>query len=486
MSQDLLDKLPATLRGKVEQITRALPNSKEIFDELYTFALAEANEISKRKVQKPASVPVETAGVDVKEEEIIFNLKDVTVLSPLRKKLNLILHLSTSSRKPVLSLAKDTKIEMTIEDLKTNVKMATFLPVPEKSNIFYIFINYQKAADDVYTEPILATINKAAILDQFKTSGLVEIGEEDFTKCIEFMRKQAIMTGFRISDPFFKVNPDQDVSFHVECHRGTKEGTLYFLPDHIIFGFKKPILLFESADIESITYSSITRLTFNVTLITKDDRKFEFSMIDQAEYSKIDEYVKRKQVKDRSMSEELKAKTSHKNQASQENQVSSLQEAAQQLAEGENLKDMNLDSDDEEGDVNFEAESELSDGSDDGEDDYGDDDEDEEEGADEGADEGEYNEKTFEEAEKAYQEENDDEGDSEDNDEREDDENDEYMHDFEKREEHGEELESNISPQEGFPVDLGLDDIPIEIDDDEDGDNNNEEDDGENSGVEYD
>lgn len=116
-------------------------------------------------------------------------------------------------------------------------------------------------------------------------------------------------------------------------------------------------------------------------------------MIDQNEYTKIDEYVKRKQVVDRSMSEELKAKTKSKisnnnnnNMGSQDNNSidnsknnensldpnntnghqSILEAATKQFEQSNtfNLNDVHLDLDDDEAlDANFEAESDLSDGS---------------------------------------------------------------------------------------------------------------------------
>ena len=86
-------------------------------------------------------------------------------------------------------------------------------------------------------------------------------------------------------------------------------------------------------------------------------------MIDQTEYAKIDDYVKRKQMKDKSMSEELKAKSKSKGQATDgtAGQPSILQEATRQMQDEK--KAGVFSDDDEENDQNFEAESDLSDGS---------------------------------------------------------------------------------------------------------------------------
>lgn len=360
MSGTFIDDLPVELKSKVQKITSILPHAAEIFEEVYKLGQDNAiqNETSKRKIAK-----TEDANQDSKiiESNIIFQLKDVSVLSPLRKKLTLAIHLSDSTRKPVLSLLNNDKSEISIDNLKENIKLATFLPFPEKNNLVYFFISHKLS-----TDPILININKDHIIKQFKQSAFIDQDAEDFSKCIEYMRKQAILTSFRIFDPFSidSIKPDNNVlnSSFVNAHKGTKEGTLYFLPNYIIFGFKKPILLFESDDIDAITYSSITRLTFNITLITKTGEKFEFSMIDQSDYNKIDVYVKTKQVIDKSMSDELRAKTSKQNKQTEE--PTALEAAKQQMSTETAINGLDFDSDDDEDDQDFQSGQEEDENSD--------------------------------------------------------------------------------------------------------------------------
>ncbi|AMD19183.1 HBR282Cp [Eremothecium sinecaudum] len=335
-----LDQLPKELRAEVEKISKLLPEALPIFELVYQDGQNNGN--SKRKALK-----TDVSG-KLNDSNVIFELKDISCLSPVRKKLNMTISLDADF-KPIIVFNKNNIAELIIKDLKDSVNYAVFLPFSEKKNLLYLYMRYQNP-DGTNPDPVLLTMNKEVVLKQFKDASKVPPEATDFSECMEYMRKQAILTGFRISDPFS--NSNGPPAFHVECHRGTKEGTLYFLPDHIIFGFKKPILTFDSNDIESITYSSITRLTFNVTLITKNQDKYEFSMIDQSEYAHIDEYVKRKQVKDKSMSDELKAKTTAKSQ--QAGEQSALKEATQQLKEQSSIKDIPLDSDDEEEDGNFE------------------------------------------------------------------------------------------------------------------------------------
>ncbi|KAG0655723.1 hypothetical protein C6P45_002912 [Maudiozyma exigua] len=390
MSTDFLQEVPSDLRYKIEKIASILPDSIELFQEIYDFALNKGENLQRKK----ATISKELEAVNIEDSNIIFKLENASILSPIRKKLDFVFHLNSNDKQPMISLLKNSKIEYSINNLKTNIKMATFLPVPEKSNIVYLYLECKSVKDPTQQESILMALNKTSTLGQFIKMGILPNNEKDFKKCKDYMRKQAILTGFRIIDPFSNngtnttsSNNDniqgQLKSFHVECHRGTKEGTLYFLPDHILFGFKKPILVFQSTDIASITYSSITRLTFNMTLITNNDEKFEFSMIDQSEYAKIDEYVKTKQVIDKSMSEELKAKKLKSSQqtAGNSEENSALKDAVAEMndtaTDATNINNLAGDSDDEENDQDFQAESDLSDGSENGEEDEEDDDDEE-------------------------------------------------------------------------------------------------------------
>ncbi|CUS22420.1 LAQU0S05e04962g1_1 [Lachancea quebecensis] len=378
MATNFLEDIPQELSKRIKAVCERDGSALKTFEDLYNYAKQDPELRKKIKGEEPL--------IEVPQDAVIFQLKDVSVLTPFRKKLDLVISVSPTTGKPALSLSKDMVPQLSITQLNTSVKFATFLPFPEKKNMAYLFICYVPEGDPAANEFVLVTLNKDATVKQFQAASLLNSESAEFSNCVEYIRKQAILVGFRISDPFSAAS-GATPSFHVEAHRGTKEGTLYFLPDHVLFGFKKPILLFSSQEIESITYSSITRLTFNVTLITKSGDKFEFSMIDQNEYTLIDDYVKRKQVIDNSMSEENKAKSAHKDQNATEH-ASLLEEAAQQLKGEGNVGDIPLESDDEEADVDFEVDSSLSDGSDSGSGSDQEDQEDEEEGSASAAEDG--------------------------------------------------------------------------------------------------
>ena len=257
-------ELSDELRDKVKKITDAIPEALTVFEQVYTVGQKSGRvsepDNKRRKVD-------DSDLLSVSNENVVFELQDVSVLSPLRKKLTMSITLDEKTQLPMITLSKNNNIEFILPDIKNTVKFGTFLPFPEKKNLIYLFIFYER--DQSSSDPILITLNKDHILKQFRDRNLLRNDEADFQDCIDYMRRQAILTGFRISDPLSKVVMDSHHSFFVDCHRGSKEGTLFFLPEHIIFGFKKPILLFESHEIDAITYSSITRLTFNATLMTK-------------------------------------------------------------------------------------------------------------------------------------------------------------------------------------------------------------------------
>jgi Histone chaperone Rttp106-like len=88
-------------------------------------------------------------------------------------------------------------------------------------------------------------------------------------------------------------------------------GFLFFLPTGILWAFKKPLLFFAFDVIESTSYTSVLQRTFNLNVATRasdNTQEFEFSMIDQADFSGIDAYVRGHGLQDASMAEQRRAK----------------------------------------------------------------------------------------------------------------------------------------------------------------------------------
>lgn len=125
---------------------------------------------------------------------------------------------------------------------------------------------------------------------------------------------------------------------HVKAFRGSKDGYLFFLPNGILWGFKKPLLFIPLDRIVAVSYVNVLQRTFNMLVEVDvshapahekspnqqqpgapwsenhdDDgiktEEIEFSMIDQEDYQSIDEtYVRRQGLHNRSMAEGRRAK----------------------------------------------------------------------------------------------------------------------------------------------------------------------------------
>lgn len=149
-------------------------------------------------------------------------------------------------------------------------------------------------------------------------------------------------------------------------------GYLFFLSTGILFAFKKPLLFFSFDTIESVSYTSVLQRTFNLNILARprngseeDNMEFEFSMIDQADYGGIDDYIKRHGLQDASLAEARRAKVYNVNGGKKDEvgaataettgaeEESELQKAQRELEDQE-------DEDEEDYDPGSEGESEGS------------------------------------------------------------------------------------------------------------------------------
>jgi hypothetical protein len=81
----------------------------------------------------------------------------------------------------------------------------------------------------------------------------------------------------------------------------------------IVWAFKKPILFLPFHNITAISYTSVLQRTFNLVVtardpITEAESEIEFSMLDQANFAGIDDYIKRHELSDASLAAERRAK----------------------------------------------------------------------------------------------------------------------------------------------------------------------------------
>ncbi|KAL9084195.1 MAG: hypothetical protein Q9165_008181 [Trypethelium subeluteriae] len=222
------------------------------------------------------------------------------------------------------------------------------LPVPEKQQRTYNFLVIPTGNDGIYSETtspleqIIFTLPEtapktAAFTDSHAPSDLAhfppaESDQETYiSSTIRYInaslrshRKHVIIPN---EDEFASAIPQPhrkgEKAFHVKAFRGSKDGFLYFLEIGLVFGFKKPLLLFQHHHIDSISFTNVLQRTFNIVITVSRGalesgvegseekmEEFEFSMIDQAEYAEIDAWVKKHRLNDHSMAQQRKAKTS--------------------------------------------------------------------------------------------------------------------------------------------------------------------------------
>lgn len=340
-----MDTLPKELKGRVDAVIAGDVETKKVFEDLITHLIKinESGPDPKRKQQQPSVTTVES----LQGTNIMLQLPELSVHSPFRKKMNLVFGAFPNEKRAYLALTKsmDDKPELVLRDLTTeNIKFAAIMNVPEKPAFRQLLISYKSNDGDVFKkDPILIQLPYDQLTEQF---GPI-LGDKTL---VQYLISQLALVNFNVSDCTNNID-----SFFCQAYRGSKEGYLFFLENNLIFGFKKPILIFESKNIETITYTSITRLTFNLVLHIRNSNgeveTHEFSMIDQKDYEPIDIYKRNQQFNDKSMTEELKAQKQLKNN---NETPGDLAEAAKLIPGGDQIiKGGDDEDDDSEDDLNY-------------------------------------------------------------------------------------------------------------------------------------
>ncbi|CZR59590.1 related to structure-specific recognition proteins [Phialocephala subalpina] len=328
------------------------------------------------------------------EDPVLLEIKDISVVIPQRKKYTLCLtkdHLYArlpDSKEPVAGISFAWK----------DIDYAFCLPVPEKTQKQYNYILFPKdstispskpAANTPPTpEPIVFTIPDSApkpgtisgleaatassVSDDYKTlfdwavSGRLKAAGKS-TKIVQADEKLFASEQRQAHRPGEK-------AVHVKAFRGSKDGYLFFLPNGILWGFKKPLLFLPHERIAAVSYTSVLQRTFNLSVEVdttmpgggESIEEFEFSMLDQEDFDGIDGFVKRHGLQDKSMAEQRKAKRLNVNVVKDEDgnvvgnvEAGELEKAALEAGGQEGL-DEDDDEEEEDYDPGSEGESEGS------------------------------------------------------------------------------------------------------------------------------
>ncbi|KAJ5347768.1 protein of unknown function DUF1747 [Penicillium brevicompactum] len=338
----------------------------------------------KRKLQNGESGETAQASVDLKDANapVQFYVKDVSFATPQRKKLTLEI---TAGHKYLRARNQATK-EIEFGVSMDKIKHALCLPVPEKTQKQFNFCIIPEYADGITPPPEGTSTSEAmvfTIADGPAKAAFSGDGQQisqapgetaDALLCKVLNENMPRANVVRPDDrQFVSAMPEAhrkgEKAYHVKAFRGSKEGYLFLLSTGILFAFKKPLLFFSFDTIDSVSYTSVLQRTFNLNVMARpsggseeDNQEFEFSMIDQADFSGIDTYIKRHGLQDASLADARRAKVYNVNKPTGEEQASAeaagadadeseLQKAQRELEDQEDEEEEDYDpgSDDSEG-----------------------------------------------------------------------------------------------------------------------------------------
>ncbi|KAJ5208210.1 hypothetical protein N7449_002589 [Penicillium cf. viridicatum] len=390
------------LKKRVYDAIGATPQHKPLLEDLakYTSSLlartanttllpsrppaADEPAAKKRKLQNGNYGETAQASVNLKDGNapVLFYIQDVSFSTPQRKKLTLEI---TAGHKYLRARNQATK-EIEFGVSMDKIRHALCLPVPEKTQKQFNFCIIPEYADGITPPPegtaaseaMVFTIADGPAKAAFSGNG-EQLGHGPGESAEAFIRKMLNenMPHTNVVRPddkqFVSAMPEAhrkgEKAYHVKAFRGSKEGYLFLLSTGILFAFKKPLLFFSFATVDSVSYTSVLQRTFNLNIMARpangseeDVQEFEFSMIDQDNFSGIDTYIKRHGLQDASLAEARRAKVYNVNKAGGEDAAaptaegagedeSELQKAQRELEdqEDEEEEDYNPDGDDSEG-----------------------------------------------------------------------------------------------------------------------------------------
>ncbi|KAK9479072.1 histone chaperone Rttp106-like-domain-containing protein [Lipomyces japonicus] len=298
-SLSVLDRISdSSVRDAVLQYIDLHPDSDLIFYQLISHLLPDPSSL--KPVTKKRKI-----------DQVVTNLDPLLIApalsfsTPQRKKLTLAIYPDRILLLPSPSALPDEAIHSVI--LPSGLPFFLHLQTPARATKQFNITLLPSSATPARPDAIIFTVpeSRASFLGTFADQN-------------QSLDSSTLFTTLFASLGISRV--DDDATFAVPCHRGTKDGFLYFSAAGILFAFKKPVWYIPTQHIASISYSSITRMTFNLTIASiyadapssssssSPDEAVEFSMIGQEKFDEIDAYVKAYQLADTSMAEERKAK----------------------------------------------------------------------------------------------------------------------------------------------------------------------------------
>ncbi|KAL2752401.1 hypothetical protein ACRALDRAFT_1094917 [Sodiomyces alcalophilus JCM 7366] len=279
-----------------------------------------------------SEVVVKSEGGDAADEHVLLEVKELSVSVPQRKKYDLCF-----TENHLYARAPGTKAPVQgICYAWTDIEYAFYLPVPEKAQVQHNYVLFPRGSclpsktETPTADPLVFTVpatapkpgtvlgveagDAAAVSDTYRT-----LFDWAFTK---HLRSAGNPTEIVSANPALfhsmarQAHRPNEKAVHVKAFRGSKDGYLFFLPNGILWGFKKPLLFAPLGRIAAVSYTSVLQRTFNMVVEVftgtggdEGTEELEFAMLDQEDYQGIDQsYVRRNGLQDRSMAEQRRAK----------------------------------------------------------------------------------------------------------------------------------------------------------------------------------
>jgi hypothetical protein len=258
------------------------------------------------------------AGWTDRSKQVSYTGGDVSFSIPQRKKLRLEWLDAPSGGIRAANSAGELEFGISWQD----VDQVFALPVPDKAKKQHNFVVISKGGNGLLPlapgapEPIVWTAFEPGPKDVDAPAEPGHTVELINAQLAHVNKKVILPTSSEFESAIAQANRKGEPAYHVKAHRGSKDGYLFFLSHGILFAFKKPLLFLPFEVIESVSYTSVLQRTFNLNIATSittpegetKEEEIEFSMLDQADFAGIDEYVKRHGLHDASLAASRKAK----------------------------------------------------------------------------------------------------------------------------------------------------------------------------------
>ncbi|KAJ3299193.1 hypothetical protein HK104_009726 [Borealophlyctis nickersoniae] len=285
MDVELLSGLPPGLKAKVETLAATHPPAIPVINGLLVFHHSTALPASSPPSKKRKLDPPHHSELG----QLSYTICNVSFSSPARKKFDL--QLSTSG----LALVNPTTGAIDHSFPRSSISCAMCLPTANKVKAHH-------------TVCILPSEGDAAVFGFDEDGAGFRVKEAAEEK--EWVLGKGLSARTRIAEMFEKASditwmePDPRIfrakskagQPYVGAYMGTKDGSLYFFPAGILFGFKKPIIFVPHADIANLEIVNLTGRTFSLLLERRSGETHEFSMIDATDVEPVASYIEYQQA----------------------------------------------------------------------------------------------------------------------------------------------------------------------------------------------